>query len=945
MKQSALFVFTSILCAFIILSTNSCEKLEELTGSSKPGKISGVISDSLSGDQIPGVTVTTVPPTISVQTDNDGAYVIEDVEKGDYIVKATKEDYNTKSMPATVTADKTTILSMVLAPTILPVGTIQGTVVSSAGSTPIAGANITTNPATQSVTTDSQGKFTIANISAGSYTVNAAAAGYQNGSQTAQVSAGDTAVIAIVLTPTQTAQFGTIQGKITNASDSAPIANANVFTAPASMSVRSDASGDYVLNNIPAGSYTVTASMTGFSSSTSSPVNVTSGAIETVNLQLTPMGTGNGTLRVTILLSHQGLLIPIPDVRIIVTPGNLVQNSDTTGKALFPSLPYGQYTVRAEQQSLVTAEQIVTISAPDVVDVTLTMTIRPDAPGSIEGYVRDANSMSPIHNATVVITTLNNLTTYSGSDGFFQFDNVTVGQHSVTASTTDGQYQSLTLPVTVTAGSVSELQFMMVPSGSSTGRIFGKVLDETGKPVPAHMTLTGPQSGAVAADAGGEYEFPNLSFGTYEVMAERIGYVSQKKGVAISLTSPVAELNFGLSSGGTGPTVITGRIINNLKLPEPGVLVELPTPELSSTTNADGVFELQGAIPPGMYQLKITKAGFITTSATATVNQSGETVQLGDISISSGGSGMINISGKTVSIASMRGVANTSVSTLPVTSTATTSSDGSFSINNVSSGSYSINLAHTKYIDYRVSEINFPTEFPLDLHMFYGKYTASQVAFFPMVSTWQEWYNSYWGSGSALLDFGSLFTTNRFGNENHARRLAGSSYMLMPPPSDTSSSTTPVMISCWVKLDPGLIRPAGIFAWTNPAGNTGWSVTVESIEGKLLLRMNANNMNGTVTSFDPILDNFLLGRWVMVTAGFRQISAGNYQAVIYLDGVLRVDQTLALPDYSQSATQMAIGRVKKGTEPYQFMSGDIDDVRLFRSFLTTTDISDLFLEE
>lgn len=153
------------------------------------------------------------------------------------------------------------------------------------------------------------------------------------------------------------------------------------------------------------------------------------------------------------------------------------------------------------------------------------------------------------------------------------------------------------------------------------------------------------------------------------------------------------------------------------------------------------------------------------------------------------------------------------------------------------------------------------------------------------------------------------------------------------------------MISCWVKLDPGLIRPAGIFAWTNPAGNTGWSVTVESIEGKLLLRMNANNMNGTVTSFDPILDNFLLGRWVMVTAGFRQISAGNYQAVIYLDGVLRVDQTLALPDYSQSATQMAIGRVKKGTEPYQFMSGDIDDVRLFRSFLTTTDISDLFLEE
>jgi hypothetical protein len=945
MKQSALLFIISILCVFLILSTSSCEKLEELTGSSKPGKISGVITDSLSGEAISGVTVTTVPPTTSVQTDNDGAYLIEEVEKGDYIVKATKQEYNPKTMSATVSADKTTIISMVLAPTVIPVGTIQGTVISSAGSAPVVGANITTNPATKSATSDSQGKFTIANIPVGSYTVNAAAPGYQNGTQTVQVTVGDTSITSVILTPSQTAQFGSIRGKVTNASTSAPIANADIFTTPATVSARCDINGDYVLNNIPVGSYTVTASMTGFSSSTSSPVSVTSGAIETANLQLTPMGTGNGSLRVTVLLSHQGMQIPIPDVQITVTPGNLKQISDTSGRAVFSSLPYGQYTVRAEQQSLVTAEQSVTLSTPEIVDVTMTMTIRPDAPGSIEGYVRDANTMSPIQNATLVITTFNNLTTYSGSDGFFQFDNVSAGQHSVTASTTDGLYQSLTIPVPVAAGTVSELQFMLVPSGTGTGRIFGKVLDETGKPVPAHMTLTGPQSGAVAADAAGQYEFPNLPFGAYEILAERTGYVSQRQSVTISSTLPVAELNFGLLSGGSGTTVISGRIINTLKLPEPGVLVELPSPELSSITNLNGIFELKGSIPPGIYQLKITKDGFVTTSATATVNQSGESVWIGDIPISSGGSGLINISGKTVSITSMRGVANTSVSTQPVTSTVLTTSDGSFSINNVNSGTYAINLAHTKYVDYRIEGLTFPLSYPLDLYMFYGKYTTSQTGFYPMVDTWQEWFHNYWGPANPLQNFGTMPTTNRFGNANHARQFTGGQYLMTSSVIDTAGAAEPVMISFWTKLAPSISRLTPMVAWSNSMGNSGWFVAADNDAGKLKLQVTVNNTNGTFSQFDPIYENDLLDKWIMITVGIRQVSAGTYQAVLYLNGLKKLEQTISLPDFNLAASQLVAGRARRGAESFQFLVGSIDDIRLFRSFLTDGNIADLFIEE
>ena len=85
-------------------------------------------------------------------------------------------------------------------------------------SQPIPGATVTTQPVTATVTTDGQGNYTIPSVVPGGYAVTVAKSGYQNGSASTTVVAGQTATRNIALTPLPST--GTISGLVTDASAS-----------------------------------------------------------------------------------------------------------------------------------------------------------------------------------------------------------------------------------------------------------------------------------------------------------------------------------------------------------------------------------------------------------------------------------------------------------------------------------------------------------------------------------------------------------------------------------------------------------------------------------------------------------------------------------------------------------------------------------------------------
>lgn len=857
MKRTTLLPI--IATAITLLCFGSCEQLDEITGASKkPGKISGVVTDSITNVGISGVAVSTLPPTTTAETDNDGVYILSSVDKGDYTVRFIKPDYTTKTITTSVAADKNTTVNAVLSPTVLPVGSIEGTVTSTVDSTPVAGASITTDPATQTVTTNSQGKFTLSNVVVRSYQVHVTAAGYQSVSQNVQVNAGVTSSITIRLMPQQTIQNGTIKGKVTNASDNSTIADADITTSPATKTVKTDANGNYELTDIPAGTYTVTAVKSGFSNASVTSVALTAGEIKTVNLQMSPLGAGTGQLRVNLSITFQAVTVPAPGVTVTLLQINSAQISDTNGIALFTNVPFGQYTVRCEHPELITEERQVTISSSNLVELSISMSIRQDLPGAIQGTVLDGPTRGPIQNATVVITTANGLSTVTNASGEFTFNSVPAGLHSVTASTNDGAYESKTLQTTVFSSQTTTLEFVLTPVATNKGNIRGTVLDNTGKPMMAQMKLTGPQSATTQTNSAGTYNFLDIAFGTYEVEAEASGYVTQKKNVTLSSVNRDVEVNFTLVSSG---------------------------------------------------------------------------------------SNQVSVSGKTYSIASMKGVSNTTISTVPSTSIVTSSGDGTYKINNVNPGTYTFNLSHAKYIDYTIPTITVPNQsgYTLDLIMFYGKYTSEQVAYYPLVTTWQEWLNNYWGSAGKLFNFGTVPAYNRFDNGDHARLFPRGTYMQTEAISSISDKD-PVMISCWVKLPPVITGSNPIFSWTNADETSGWFLTVESEEGKLKFQITANSGNGLYTLFDPVYDNDILDKWIMVTAGMQKTSDDTYQVVLYVNDTKRLSQDSKFAEIKHTGDRLKIGRVRMYGN-YLSYSGIIDDIRIFKNFLTDANVADLLKEE
>jgi hypothetical protein len=96
------------------------------------------------------------------------------------------------------------------------------------------------------------------------------------------------------------ATTGTLQGTVTDASTSAPISGALV-DAGGGFDDTTDAAGFYQILNVTAGSYNVTASASGYNSSTVNGVVVNAGATTTQNFALTAVVTGctSNCLRVT----------------------------------------------------------------------------------------------------------------------------------------------------------------------------------------------------------------------------------------------------------------------------------------------------------------------------------------------------------------------------------------------------------------------------------------------------------------------------------------------------------------------------------------------------------------------------------------------------------------------------------------------------------------------
>jgi hypothetical protein len=164
----------------------------------------------------------------------------------------------------------------------LGTGSISGTITDSVTGAPISGAKVMVN-CRNSATTGSDGRYTIANLAAGDYTVSAMKMGaYRMKSYPTAVHVADGQAVTgidIALAPMGGGGGnGSISGTVYDKKTNAPIAGARVTASGCSRSATTGNDGTYTIAGLADGSYTARAMKSGYVCATyPTPVVITSG--------------------------------------------------------------------------------------------------------------------------------------------------------------------------------------------------------------------------------------------------------------------------------------------------------------------------------------------------------------------------------------------------------------------------------------------------------------------------------------------------------------------------------------------------------------------------------------------------------------------------------------------------------------------------------------------
>jgi carboxypeptidase family protein len=240
-------------------------------------------------------------------------------------------------------------------------GAATGKVTNAASGAAIAGAKVSFG--STSTTTDANGNYTLSNLPAGSDQLTASASGFLNTVQTVTITSGGITTANFVLIT----QTGTISGRITNASTGAGLSGATVSYSGGS--TVSDANGNYTLSAVPPGTYTVTATLTGWVTESTS-VTVISGGTVTGNIKLATGGKAAG--KVT---NKSGGAISGATVKLTggVVPTTVTVTTNSSGSYDSGWVPIGNYSIQVSKSGFTTQTKNTTVTTGATITVNFTL--------------------------------------------------------------------------------------------------------------------------------------------------------------------------------------------------------------------------------------------------------------------------------------------------------------------------------------------------------------------------------------------------------------------------------------------------------------------------------------------------------------------------------------------------------------------------------------------
>ena len=324
------------------------------------------------------------------------------------------------------------LLQNVTLPSNPSTGTLSGRVSSQSSGQPLAGVHVTVSGATNATaTSDSNGQFSVGNLSPGQYAVNLTLAGYTSAGLTASVAAGqvtDTGLTQLAAVPSTTIIFGTVTDAVT----SQPIAGALVHvTGTVDAAATTGADGQFRLAVLP-GQLTVTVTATGYGTATGT-VSSQAGSQLSFSPALVPEGSQPGTqtsLVGKVVDDQSGSAIADATIQLQNATGTATTGAD--GSFSLPNITAGNYTAAITATGYTSVQVsfvVVAGTRNDLGTLRLTQTAAATSV-TVSGVVQDAFTSAPLSGARVNAGSITSLT---GADGHFVLAGISSLQFTLSA--------------------------------------------------------------------------------------------------------------------------------------------------------------------------------------------------------------------------------------------------------------------------------------------------------------------------------------------------------------------------------------------------------------------------------------------------------------------------------------------------------------------------------
>ena len=363
------------------------EEEETVTGS-----ITVYVYDSETGSAISSATVSGAGTT---RTTNSYGYTsYSGLSTGSYSFTASKSGYNSSSGSTTITTSstsKTVYIYLTPEVSIPTTGSITVYVKDANTGNYISGATVSGGG--YSGTTNSSGYKSFSGMSFGSYTFTASKSGYSSNSGSASISTSNTSnSVTIYLTPTPTS--GTITVYVKDVSTGAVISGASVSGGGVSGSTNT--SGYVSFSGLSFGSYTFSASKSGYSSGSGSASISTSATTNSVTIYLTKLPT-SGSITVTVRDKDTNAVLS----GATVSGGGYSGTTSSSGTVSFSTMPFTTYTFTASKSGYDSNTGSATISATDAIK---SITIYLSKKKADVGVVADAVDGTVYRGSTIMVS-------------------------------------------------------------------------------------------------------------------------------------------------------------------------------------------------------------------------------------------------------------------------------------------------------------------------------------------------------------------------------------------------------------------------------------------------------------------------------------------------------------------------------------------------------------